>query len=150
MHFVQYILPPVGAVWLLFQIFMRGAGQDLCILVVPPGPDHQWWRRFLQQTWCASPFSESTTPAFINLFLVHFFPKLHPDSRISLTHETREAPAEEKCCSNGILPSSFSTPPPSSKPTLCANYFCRKSVNFLKQRFWLWKWICCTMVKYHI
>ena len=32
-------------------------------------------------------------------------------------------------------------PPPSSKRTLCGNFFRRKSVNFLKQRFWLWKWI---------
>ena len=30
-----------------------------------------------------------------------------------------------KCCSNGILPNSVSTPPPSSKRTLCGNYFRR-------------------------
>ena len=40
---------------------------------------------------------------------------------------------------SGILPNSVSTPPPSSKRTLCGNYFRRKSVNFLKQWFWLWE-----------
>ena len=35
----------------------------------------------------------------------------------------------------------FQPPPPSSKRTLCGNYFRRKSVNFLKQRFWLWELI---------
>ena len=53
----------------------------------------------------------------------------------------REAPAQEKHCSNGLCPNSFSTPPPSSKRTLCGSYFRRKSVNFLKQQFRLWKWI---------
>ena len=47
----------------------------------------------------------------------------------------REAPAQEKHGSNGFCPNSVSTPPPSSKRTLCGSYFCRKSVNFLKQRF---------------
>ena len=53
----------------------------------------------------------------------------------------REAPAQEKHGSNGLCPNSVSTPPPSSKRTLCGSYFRRKSVNFWKQRFWLWKWI---------
>ena len=53
----------------------------------------------------------------------------------------REAPAQEKHGSNGLCPNSFSTPPPSSKRTLCGSYFRRKSVNFLKQQFRLWKWI---------
>ena len=53
----------------------------------------------------------------------------------------REAPAQEKHCSNGLCPNSFSTPPPSSKRTLCGSYFRRKSVKILKQQFRLWKWI---------
>ena len=52
-----------------------------------------------------------------------------------ILRKIREAPFYEKCCSNGILPNSVSTPPPSSKRALCGNYFRRKSVNFLKQRF---------------
>ena len=53
----------------------------------------------------------------------------------------REAPWNDKCCSNGFCPNSFSTPPPSSKRTLWGYFFRRKLVYFLKQRFWLWELI---------
>ena len=53
----------------------------------------------------------------------------------------REAPWNDKCCSNGFCPNSFSTPPPSSNRTLWGYFFRQKLVNFLKQRFWLWELI---------
>ena len=40
----------------------------------------------------------------------------------------REAPCKDTACSNGILPNSISTHPPSSKQTLCGRYF-RKFVK---------------------
>ena len=49
--------------------------------------------------------------------------------------EVREDPWNDKCCSNGFCPNSFSTPPPSSNRTLWGYFFRRKLVNFLKQRF---------------
>ena len=38
----------------------------------------------------------------------------------------REDPCKKSLCSNGILPDSVSTPPPSSKRTLCGRYFSPK------------------------
>ena len=51
--------------------------------------------------------------------------------------QLREAPWNDKCCSNGFCPNIFSTPPPSSNRTLWGYFFRRKLVNFLKQRFWI-------------
>ena len=44
----------------------------------------------------------------------------------------REAPVKDTPCSNGILPDSVSTPPPSSKRTLCGRYFSPKISKFFK------------------
>ena len=44
----------------------------------------------------------------------------------------REAPHKDDACSNGILPNSVSTSPPSSKRTLCGRYFSPKISKFFK------------------
>ena len=44
----------------------------------------------------------------------------------------REEPCKKNACSNGILPDSVSTPPPSSKRTLCGRYFSPKMDIFFK------------------
>ena len=44
----------------------------------------------------------------------------------------REEPCKKNACSNGILPDSVSTPPPSSKRTLCGRYFSPKMDKFFK------------------
>ena len=44
----------------------------------------------------------------------------------------REAPRKDTACSNGILPNSISTHPPSSKRTLCGRYFSPKISKFFK------------------
>ena len=46
--------------------------------------------------------------------------------------DLREAPHKDAACSNGILPNSVSTPPPSSKRTLCGKYFSPKISKFFK------------------
>merc|ERR1719367_2517411 len=44
----------------------------------------------------------------------------------------REDPWNDKCCSNGFCPNSFSTPPPSSNRILWGYFFRRKLVIFFK------------------
>ena len=46
--------------------------------------------------------------------------------------QLREDPCKKDLCSNGILPNSVSTPPPSSKRTLCGRYFSSKISKFFK------------------
>ena len=46
--------------------------------------------------------------------------------------QLREAPCKDTACSNGILPNSISTHPPSSKRTLCGRYFLPKISKFFK------------------
>ena len=46
--------------------------------------------------------------------------------------DVREAPRKKYACSNGILPDSVSTPPPSSKRTLCGRYFSPKMGKFFE------------------
>ena len=51
---------------------------------------------------------------------------------IGLGTVLREAPRKKNACSNGILPDSVSTPPPSSKRMLCGRYFSPKMGKFFK------------------
>ena len=50
-------------------------------------------------------------------------------------HVVREAPRKDTACSNGILPNSISTHPPSSKLTLCGSYFLPKIKKIFKTAF---------------
>ena len=59
-------------------------------------------------------------------------PGVYTDIGLTTANAVREAPRKKYACSNGILPDSVSTPPTSSKRTLCGRYFSPKMGKFFE------------------